>query len=59
MMWDLSIEQVEKHPLIAFAGGSSRARRSRLKSFCEWQLQTQDPWCLPDLASWRDHLIVE
>jgi len=59
MMWDLSIEQVEKHPLIAFAGGGSRARRSRLNRFCEWQLQTQDPWYLPDLASWRDYLIFE
>lgn len=54
-MWHLSIKQVEKHPLILFAGGS-RARRSRLKRFCEWQLQSNDKWYLPDLASWRDYL---
>jgi site-specific recombinase XerD len=59
IMGDLSINQVEKHPLMVFAGGGSRARRSRLNRFCEWQLQTRDPWYLPDLASWRDHLMVE
>jgi len=58
-MWNLSVEPVEKHPLIVFAGGGSRARRSRLNRFCAWQLQTGGPWYLPDLAGWRDHLIHE
>lgn len=58
-MWDFSIEQVEKHPLMVFAGGGSRARRSRLSRFCEWQLQTQAPWYLPNLARWRDYLLLE
>jgi len=58
-MWDLSIKQIEKHPLMVFAGSGSRARRSRLNRFCEWQVQTQDPWYLPDLARWRDYLLLE
>lgn len=49
----------DRHPLLTFAGGGSRARRSRLGQFCAWQDKTGDPWHRPDLASWRDHLLRE
>jgi site-specific recombinase XerD len=55
-MWQTNIQKAEQHPLLVFAGGGSRVRRSRLNKFCDWQLKTQDKWYLPDLASWRDYL---
>jgi len=58
-MWKTTIQKSDQHPLLIFAGGGSRARRSRLTKFCDWQRVTQGAWYLPDLASWRDHLLLE
>ena len=57
MTWDIQLQTVQAHPIQIYAGGGSKARRSRLNRFCEWQLAMGDTWYLPDLAGWRDHLL--
>jgi len=59
MPWEKSLQSTPIHPLIAFAGGGSRARTSRLQRFCHWQQTTADLWYLPNLLLWRDHLLKE
>lgn len=56
-MWSLGLQKIEQHPILRFAGGGSRARRSRLQRFCQWQLDVRDLWYLPNLTAWRDHLL--
>jgi integrase/recombinase XerD len=59
MNWETQIQVTKIHPLIAFAGGGSRARRSRLQRFCDWQQTTQGLWYLPNLLAWRDNLLED